>query len=117
MTAEPAEAISPRPRAARGERPQFLAAPECEPLLAMVVALAAEVHRLEDRHERLLAALAEAGIALGPELRAGPGGAPRATALVGRVFRVLDEIAERALRGGDPAYAEIVDQLGRPERE
>ncbi|MFN7173527.1 MAG: hypothetical protein ACK4MT_02290 [Thermaurantiacus tibetensis] len=81
----------------------------------MIVALAAEVHRLEDRHDRLLAALARDGVKLPEEAGPASARAPRAEALVERVFRVFDEMAERALRGDDEPYPDVVDRLGRPE--
>ena len=106
-------AIPPLPRASRGERPFFLPDADVERLLNMVVALAGEVCRLEDRLDRLerVSAGAAALESWVPDADAAAERAQRRTAVIDRVFRILDADAERALDPREP-MADVMRRLG-----
>ncbi len=108
-----------RPKTARGRKPVFFQDPGIDKLVAITMALAAEVSTLRDRvdtHERL----ADAGIkptsdAVESEEVSDEVAVQRQEkrdAFVDRVFRAVTDELERLEKGNSKdSYNEIIDQL------
>jgi hypothetical protein len=112
---------TPRPKASKGERPQFLDDPDCERLLNMVMALAGEVSLLGDKFDTLARVAAEKGQfgladleAYVPDEAVRAVRAARREAMLGRVLRIVEADAERAAKPPRP-YGEIMALVADPE--
>ena len=107
-----------RPKASKGARPQFLADADCERLLNMVMALAAEVSLLHDKFDTLArVAAAEGQFGLADLEAYQPDEAARSArrdAMLGRVLRIIEADAERAVQPPQP-YDEIMAMVAAPE--
>jgi len=107
----------PRPKASKGERPQFLAGPDSERLLNMVMALAAEVSLLHDKFDTLarVSGVKTADLeAFAPDETVRAERAARRDAMLERVLRIIEADAERAAHPPRP-YDEIMQLVADPE--
>lgn len=110
-----------RPRAAKGERPFFLADPDCERLLTMVMALAGEISLLSDKFDtlvRVAAVTPRFGLddiaAYVPDDAVRAERAQRREAMLGRVLRIIEADAARAVSPSLP-YDTVMAMVSDPE--
>ena len=115
--------MPPLPKAARGERPFFLADADVERLFTMIVALVGEVSLLQDRVDTLERVGAETGAipadavsSYVADVDASAARASRREAVLNRVFRILEADAERAINPSEPirdVMRRLAGEIGR----